>query len=214
MVDVILTKGLPYFTQRNNKKYPLSSCNTTSMVQAIVASGISLPSNIPAGVQPEDYLTEITESKEIYELREKLGPSLRKLPPRQIHVLLSRATNIMMGRQITQFREDVPILKLVKDLLAGRASVLSTTLTSYGHVVCLSGVRFSKSLEDFTENSSLSEVVGFFIDDPYGNFFTGYKDPNGKNVFFPFSDFIRYVRPNGDNSVKWAHLFLEGGNKG
>lgn len=213
MFQINISQGKDYYSQRNNRRFPLSTCNTTSMIQGLVASSIPLPA-IPAGVQAEDFLTDITESREMYEARSKLGSGFADIPPRQIHVLLSQATNKFVGRKVTEFREAIPIRRLLWELHQGRASVVTGSFTSFGHIVTLVGYRSKQSLEEIKSEKdiNLSKVEGMIIDDPYGNYYDGYKTLNGNDVFMPFSDFNKITRRYGSTEAKWAHIFLEGGH--
>ena len=48
-------------------------------------------------------------------------------------------------------------------------------------------------------------VDGFFIDDSWGDYTTGYRNKRGKSVYMPFEDWKNMCKPIGCWG-KWGHL--------
>ena len=209
-----LSRDSDYRTQLNNKLVPLSSCNTTAMCMALEASGVPLPER--PGVQPEDDLTAVTETPEAYAEMARGYPwafagSKPIYPPRQVHGMLSWATNRWLGRPVTRFREDVPIEELLADLAQGRACVVSGRFTASGHMVALVGVETDQVFAGWTtpDNVELASIRALIIDDPYGDYHTGYKDHRGNGCSFSLAEFSSLTREY-DRYTKWAHQIIGG----
>lgn len=212
MTEVNVSAGLPYHTQVNNRYVPLSSCNTTSAIMWLLDCHV--PFWFPASMQPEDYLTQITESDEAYAYMKKVAPwawegSTPRLPPRQVHACLAWAINRLAKREVARFRTNVTYQELASELARGRAAILSTTLTQSGHVVTLVGVRSRQSLEELRDPARvrLQDVAGWTVDDPYGDWRTGYSSHRGNDVPLTHDELDRFAKKIRSNE-KWAHLMV------
>jgi hypothetical protein len=212
MTKINVSAHTAYHSQVNNAFYPLSSCNTTSAIMWMLDCHV--PFKYPDGMQPEDHLTQITESVECYSYMEQIAPWAFRdgkpiIPARQVHACLSWAINKLAGREVAKFREDVTYQELVVELAKGRAAIVSGIFTRQGHVVCLVGVH-TKQLEEKLqriEDVRLDQIVGWIIDDPYGDYYSVYHDQHGNDCFFDYNEFDRLTRELYRNH-KWAHLFI------
>jgi len=210
VTEINVSAKLPYHSQVNNKLFPLSACNTTSAIMWMLDCHV--PFEFPANMQPEDYLTQITETPEAYDYMKQVAPwawdrDRPKVPPRQVHACLAWAINKLAGKTVVKFRVDVQLQELVAELARGNAAILSTVLTRSGHVVTLVGVTSKQELRDLKDPRSvkLDSIMSWTIDDPYGNYHTGYQDRRGNDVRFLPEMFDRLTKDVCSNA-KWAHL--------
>lgn len=74
-------------------------------------------------------------------------------------------------------------------LVQGRPVVVGGYFTHAGHIVTLVGY-----------NSE-----GYIVNDPFGNALNGYRDSNGRKVFYPNSYMNQMCAPEGDGNI-WAHF--------
>ncbi len=188
-----------YHTQRNNALIPLESCNTTSLVMALKQAGWDLPH--PEGMQPEDYLTSRLQSDESLERMRSITPwafdadGTVLYPPNEVHAMLRLAVNQWAGRDIDTFRTDWDLDELLGSLSRGCGIVLSGIFRVNGRVL-----NHMVSLAGF-----YSDLSGYIIDDPFGDYRTGYADHHGNNVVVSHDDFMRIFKITGSRS-KWAHV--------
>ncbi len=192
--------------------YPMSSCNTTSGILWLLSNHV--PFKYPSGMQAEDYLTSITERPECYAFMKQAAPwawdfqyNKPKLPARQVHVCLAWAINRLAGKRVIEFRADVTYEELIARLATGSGAILSGEFTRTGHVVCLVGFETEQALSELSikERVRLSDVRAWIVDDPYGDWHTGYKDHRGNDVRFTHAELDALTRAVGENK-KWAHV--------
>ncbi len=205
-----------YHSQRNNAIAPGRTCNVTSMVMALKATGI--PFESPEGIQPEDHLASLLGSPEAFEKRDREYPwaMLANVHPREVHELLSWAVNeLLVGRPCTVFTTRASIQELLFRIARHQAaSVVSGRFTKSGHIVALVG--FECSGPDLSDAPSpgrvdLSAVSRVIIDDPWGDVRSGYRDVNGDDVSLSVAEFDHYTREFYSSGIKWAHLFTRTG---
>lgn len=201
----------PYHSQRNNVRSPAETCQVTAAVMALRASGISF-TYPAAGMQPEDYLAEILDSPEAWAKLKAEYPQRGKRPPREVHAILSWAINEKLAkRKVSVFTTRVGLSELLFRVAHHKAaSLVSGRFTKTGHVVTLVG--FESSQEHLAEALSpaavdLSAVSRIFVDDPWGNGHSAYRDPDGNDVAYTLDEFNSITREYADPARKWAHLF-------
>lgn len=205
-----LSKNIPYYTQRNNRFYPHGTCNTTAMVQALEASGLHF--EYPQDMQPEDYLTQILDSQEAWDIMRSRYPwaIAGGYSPRHVHHMLVWAVNDkLFGRKVVEYK-CISTQKIILSLLKGHAVVVAGRFTKFGHIVAVVG--FETSQEDITANSApeyidLLKISRIIIDDPYGNYHTGYKNVNGNDTPYTIQQFDWVVKEYNNLQKKWAHVF-------
>jgi hypothetical protein len=199
------SKDNDYHTQLNNRRLPLSTCNTTSMIMALKQAGVALP--FPKDIQPEDYLTDFLRSPEAYRKMKEITPwffdretGKAILPPNEVHQMLEWGVNTLLKRQLDRFSTEVPVETIISHLIKGGGVVLSGEFRlknrNLHHIVSLAGFVTDEN-EDITH---------FIIDDPYGNFRTDYQDQHGNNITITRDEFTAIFKPTGNETVKWAHL--------
>ncbi|OHD25601.1 MAG: hypothetical protein A2Y38_00280 [Spirochaetes bacterium GWB1_59_5] len=205
-----------YHTQRNNAIDPGQSCNVTSMIMALAATGI--PFKSPEGIQPEDHLSALLATPEAFTRRDQKYPwaKVSNVHPREVHELLSWAVNeLLVGKPCTVFTTRASIQELLFRIARHQAaSVVSGRFTKAGHIVALVG--FECSGPDLSEAASpaavdLAAVSRIIIDDPWGDVRVGYRDVDGDDVSLSVVEFDHYTRDYYSAGRKWAHLFTRTG---
>jgi hypothetical protein len=195
--------GKPYFTQRNNKKKPASACNVTSMIIALNTAGWPVETFAPAGEQPEDMLMKFIFSDTATLNRWRQLDPKGNIPPNQWHAVLAYGTIRWLktfGHKSPPvvFREAVSREEIISAIGAGGAAVISGLFPRQGktplrHVVAAVGYGVDKN------------GFYFIIDDPWGDYHTGYTSHNGKGIRMPLADFNSMMNPQGQER-KWAHI--------
>ncbi len=189
-----------YRSQRDNVDLPGASCNTTSAVMALEASGYapSLIVGLPTGKQPEDFLTELGDSQEAYEEMKRRCPQFfdeagnPTVRPPEAPTMLDWIVERAYGKLLLRYVESIGFDDVIASIDRGRAVVLRGLFTAAGHVVACVGY---VCVEDVGgKPGALSALV---VDDPWGNYLTGYKDHNGENVEIPVETMIEILRPVG-----------------
>lgn len=199
------SKDIDYHTQINNRRLPLSTCNTTSMIMALKQAGVIL--HFPPDMQPEDYLTAFLTTPEAYRKMKELAPWFFSQetgkalhPPNEVHVMLEWAVNTLLQRKADRFSEKVPVETIVEHLKNGGGVVLTGEFRlikkKLGHIVSLAGF--------ITDDSE--KITDYIIDDPYGNFRTDYTDHRGNDTIMSQDEFTTTFKPVGNEKIKWAHL--------
>lgn len=216
-MKINLSEGKDYYTQRNNKVRPLTTCNTTSMIMLLTYSGIQLPKLQP-DEQPEDSLTNFLwtnptvldfykqTSEESY-LDWKAHPNTG-IAPNEFHVVLAKGTNLWLGgrKNVVKFTTSATMKDILWDLICGKAVAMTGVFNKLRHVVCVVGF---ESLQDASTIKSASDVAttqvtSILIDDPYGDYRTAYKSTKGNDIPIPFAQFMSMMR-EFNKDVKWAH---------
>ena len=87
------SKGKPYYTQRNNKIKPGSSCNVTSMVAALSAAGWPVEKMASGGRQPEDELMRFILTDAACDRKWRMLDPQGRIPPNEWHAVLAYGTN-------------------------------------------------------------------------------------------------------------------------
>lgn len=208
MNEINLSVKDDYHSQINNKYIPYGACMPTSFIMAlkveripVIEAGAELkrlgwPMFIyPHGMQPEDYLMGLMRSPWGEEMRDQIPWAKRgNISPNQVHSVMSEAVNRIVGRKVTEFRSGALISDLFQEIKQNHPAVVSGSWTSSGHAVVVVGVKM-------TPSGDLSELI---IDDPYGNYFTEYKDHRGNDVSFTVDQFKKVW-------AGWYHAFDRGG---
>ncbi len=212
-IVINISKDDDYHTQINNRRFPLSTCNTTSAIMALKACDITF--RYPHNMQPEDYLTELLETEEAYTVMKRLAPwaynskGIPIYPPRQVHVCLAWGVNKFVGYTCDTFRTDATIEEMIWMLVNNRALLVNGKFTSSGHIVCVVGfVTMQQNILKITSPKDviLTSVTSMIIDDPYGNWHTAYKDQRGNNIYLKLTDFM-YLTNKQRVNQKWMHTF-------
>lgn len=215
MYKINLSKDIDYHTQRNNKLVPLEACNMTSLIMTLKANNLPIyfEEKYKVGLsQEEDFATRMMQSEEIHEVMKKIAPWAARegYPPQQVHSMIEWVVNNkIVGRKIDSFSTSFKLEQVIYNLfIANSASMVSTNFTAYGHIVSVVGAETKQNINDLMTwgEVDLSKVKSIIIDDPYGNYHTGYEDVKGNNIKFTVDELMELVKTPHDNN-KWIHLF-------
>lgn len=233
------------YSQRNNKYihtnkkgvkdvYYGSTCNTTSICQALDYNGWIFP-DLGKWTQPEDALSEYITTSSDVDLRYKTKmPTLYKeykeekmtngkvdyYTPNEIHDLLAFGTNKWLGvTNAITFKEDADIWDIIKELINGRACVISGKFNNLNHIVTLVGCFWNfKEIPKISMNKLISTIIsekrmpaGFIIDDPWGDFHYKYKAGiSGNDIRMTTDEFYSMIKPFGNTQIKMCHFIQNG----
>jgi len=193
----------PYYTQRNNKEKAVSACNVTSIIIALSTAGYPMEKFSPCGEQPEDLLMRFIYSDNATLNRWKQLDPKGSIPPNQWHAVLAYGTvrwlkTFGYDSAYVVFHEAVSREEIVSLIDDGGAAVISGVFPQEGksllnHIVTITGYGTDKN------------GFYFIIDDPWGDYHTGYKNQRGKAVKMPIEDFDKMMKPQPQEK-KWAHI--------
>lgn len=205
-------------------------CNVTSLCMALDYNGFVFPTG--PYEQPEDNLAKfIMESKEVDDYYRIHCPALYKdyvaergnyYTPNEVHCVLAFAVNQWLGCSADTFKENTPIFDIITELLEGRSCVISGVFNGLHHIVTLVGAEWTFNVD--TSKKTIYRVIEevqknrilptkFIIDDPYGkwNAPNGYKSGmSGNNAELTTSEFMKMIKPVGNNAIKYCHLIKSG----
>lgn len=210
MLLVNLSRDSEYHTQRNNQLIPLTSCNTTSAIMALKASRIPFP--CPDGAQPEDHLSELLLSEEAFDKKRRDCPWAQGIPPNQVHVMLEWAINKIVRKDVDQFKTDGTLQEIIWRLFQGTALVVHGTFHKCDHMVCAVGFVSTQHESDLGSltDINLGCVQNMIIDDPFGDYRTGYKDHRGNDINISLDEFNGITHKHDRADAKWIHVFKRG----
>ena len=192
------SKGKPYYTQRNNKIKPGSSCNVTSMVAALSAAGWPVEKMASGGRQPEDELMRFILTDAACDRKWRMLDPQGKIPPNEWHAVLAYGTNrwlLGLGYPsgIVEWKENATLEEIRQQVDKGGSVVVSGQFPYQGgkldHVVAVVGY----------------DAAGFIIDDPWGDWHDGYATVNGDDIGLRHSEALQMLKPL-QSVKKWAHL--------
>lgn len=192
------SKGKPYYTQRNNKIKPGSSCNVTSMVAALSAAGWPVDKMASGGQQPEDELMYFIMTDTSCDRKWRILDPEGKIPPNEWHAVLAYGTNkwlMNMGYPsgVVAWRENATLFEVQEQINKGGAVVVSGCFPyqnkGLNHMVTVVG----------------NNADGFIIDDPWGDWHDEYTTTKGDDICLSQSEAIQMLKPLG-SVKKWAHL--------
>ncbi len=199
------SEGFSYFSQRNNKKRPGSACNVTAATQACALTGNEF--NHPDGIQPEDYLMSILESGEAKRKLNSIFPWAKFNPWNTSHVI-AWAVNKAVGKTICEVKK-ITLQEMLYHILVGGAIVVGGKFTRSGHFITVVGWG-SDQFSPITQinkptDIDINLVTDIIIDDPWGDYTTGYRDPCGNDITLHIDIFMKLVF--GKNKTKTAQLY-------
>jgi hypothetical protein len=216
MFEINLSKDSDYCTQINNRLIPYESCNTTAAIMALDAARIDYPRR--DGIQPEDDLTALLLTDEAWHRFDNVYPWGRKngLKPQNISPMLAWGINKFVGKQVDAFVKSATLQHMIWHLLNGRPLIMSGSFTKSGHFVAVMGFRTRQHREYIMSATGvdLCRIEYIIVDDPYGNYHTGYKDHRGNNVQFNLQDFNRLTNESNRDGHKWMHIISEAEDDG
>jgi hypothetical protein len=188
-----------YYTQRNNLKVPFTACSRTSTVMALNQSGWVKEveqlefKDISNGIQPEDFLSSISDFRGPIERLKQTSPWFFKdgkltAPAHQIPQILVESINYLFGNGVATLMEypSYNLDFLINKLKHGYGIAL------FGKIKQPNGkiLRHVVSLAGYEEVGG--EIVNMIIDDPYGVYKTNYTYHCGNNVIVPIAEFMEF----------------------
>lgn len=197
---MIKIKKPVYFEQRDNKLFPRTSCYPSSLAMGIgqclnLANKTWSDIGKPDDMQPEDFITKITQSKETKKWIKKnislYGRWMLNYSPRTIAYVENHIFNKLMN---ADGFESIFSTKLTFDNIKAHMEDAPFTVIMHGNFKKVSSVK-----------GHVVAVVGiidneFIVNDPYGNALKGYKDHAGENLIYPRKFFEKKKKRI------WAHL--------
>jgi hypothetical protein len=183
----------------------------------------------PSNEQPEDYLTRCLLHGSIRKMKELAPWAFDRngnaiYPPNEVHVMLEWAVNTLMGWPVDRFSCTYTLSQILRHLFGGGGAVLSGIFPigasgELNHMVSLagveldgkSGITLENGVSDLDRISSIDfrHIKAFIIDDPYGDWRTGYRSHRGNDVPLSFQEFNMIFKEKGNVQTKWAHLVGE-----
>jgi len=197
------SKKTPYYTQRNNKKRPASACNVTAATQACMITDNKFPH--PEGMQPEDFLMELLETKEAWSLLNTVLPGALCNPWNTSHCI-AWAVNKAVGQRVCKV-ETITLQEMIYHIYYGGSVVVGGKFTQSGHFVCIVGLETDQDIDTVRSpfDIDISKIKNIIVDDPWGDYMKNYKCTNGNDVFVPISVFINLIF--GKNKVKTSQVY-------
>lgn len=192
------SKGKPYYTQRNNKIKPGSSCNVTSMIAALSAAGWPVEKMVAKNQQAEDDLLLFIMTDAVVDKKWRSLDPEGKIPPNEWHAVLAFGTNRWLKSKgynclPVVFSEAVALDEIQKTVKAGGACVVSGRFPyktgSLNHVVAVVGI----------------DETSLIVDDPFGDWHDEYATIKGDDIKMDSSEFYSLLKPLGAVK-KWAHI--------
>jgi hypothetical protein len=149
----------------------------------------------PKEMQPEDFLMALLRSPWGLDLRDQIPWAKQaNTNPNEVHQVVSQVVNVIMGKKITRFLEKKTVADLASEIKAGHPAVVSGAFTGKGHAIAVVGAVWNDS----------DVLTHLIVDDPYGDYFSDYKDHHGNGIHFPVDQFDR-LWPG------WYHQFNRNG---
>ncbi len=208
MIRINVSESKPYYSQRNNKIRPGSSCNVESAA-SFITNNEKVKPFCPKSTQLGDFLMATLLGKQgydkMFEVAESLYPDYA---PNEVHSCLEWAINKVVGKSIASFKTNWSLEDLIFSLVKGKSVIVSGKFNNLHHIVSLVG--FESTQESIMSATSpkdieIAKVKKFIIDDPWGKAESGYLDHNGNDIEMSYSEFINTLKPQGLLS-KWGHL--------
>lgn len=203
------SKDSEYHSQINNKVASIAACGPTSMIMALKQSGYEIPDTWFE--QEEDGLMSLLRTKEAFQYMRDHFPwaEPQGFKPNEVHGCLSHFTNQMMGREVTSFSTHDTVSHILSHVVIGERGAVVSGAFDLGdgrvlhHMVSVAGMEYRGELRGTVD---LGRVVSVIIDDPYGDYRTGYSSSRGNDVKMPVKEFIGTMKKTGAPEEKWAHL--------
>jgi hypothetical protein len=188
------------YIQRNNKKFPFSTCSRTSAIMALNQAGWDDEvtqlefKDLAKGIQPEDVLTSLSYFRGPTDRLSKVAPWFfdkdgdLKVPAHQVPQNLVDIINFLFGTGVAtlmiQPSYNTEMLKNKLDQGYGIAifgNIKQPNGVTLNHVVSLAGYELTSDV-----------ITSFIIDDPYGAYKTNYELHHGNGVRVPYNEFAQF----------------------
>ena len=170
-------------TQRDNKLFPGGSCNFTASANCLDYLDVSIVDTVRKRFpyeQVEDVLSAFSETKESHKeflkYYPKFDPKESTVRPRHFSQMVAWVVNNVVGGNVATFG-----VYLFDDFVEAVEScvpvVVSGKFTASGHFIAVKGISPDKTF--------------FWVDDSWGDFYSGYRKVRGHNLRYSFDDIKR-----------------------
>ncbi len=178
-----------YYTQRNNTIRPKAACMPTSYVMFL--RGNNIPFQNSSDLQDDDYFMKILNTTNAKNFCLKKYPWSEGIPPNEIHGLYgSYLGYFICGRRVSDFNTNLQYDHYLELLEQRKVIMTSGSFPGLsGHAFCVIGIHGDDLI----------------LADPWGDFHTGYTDHAGYGVRMTKEEFIKHVKPVGEDR-KWGHV--------
>lgn len=158
---------VPYYSQRDNDYEPSATCNVTSLAMVMAYWGISSSQK-----QLEDELYIVLQMPEALDYYKKAFPSLYKANYK------IQTVHGMLGWLVKQkgFNWSYTEKGTWEDFkTASYPLIVSGQFTKSGHIIVVCG---------------MTTIGDLIVHDPYGDWYSGYKNPNGQYRIYSKKDML------------------------
>lgn len=187
-----------YYTQRNNKIDPYSTCMPTARVMWYIANKIPYVNYMPATFSDDDFFSHLLRSEEAKKFCNKKYSWVKDMEPRYVHGMYgSWLDQRVTGKRRSDFVTDLSFDDVFRRVSKGEAvmtsgSFMGQTKPIEGHAFVFVGVDDNECL---------------LMADPYGNFHTNYESAKGYLVPMSRMEYLEHVKPL-DSHEKWGHILI------
>lgn len=187
-----------YYSQVNNKKFPLTSCKNTSVIMALNQAGYTLEvkqlelNELAEHCQPEDILTHLAYLRGYRVFAQKHAPwffndDKPKVPLHEIPQITVKIVNDIIGANTARLIENYSVSDIISKLnnghgLAALGKIVTPGGKTYNHVVSIAGYEYSED----------HKLINIIIDDPFGAYDTNYNYRCGNDVKMPIARFTEF----------------------
>lgn len=192
------SKGKAYYSQRNNKLRPNTSCNVTSIIIALSSSGWPVDSFVSKGNQPEDELLRFIMTDKVVEGKWKQLDPAGIYPPNEWHECLALGANRWLNKmgfkeKPVTFYQALTLDQIMSNIDKGGSAVVSGRFKDHGKII-----NHVISIVGYDDN-------GLIIDDPWGDYRDEYDTQKGNDIPLSRADFFSLIKNQG-RAVKYGHL--------
>ena len=187
-------------TQRDNRLFPGGSCNFTAAANCLEYLQVPISEKTKKKIyfeQTEDVLSAVSETpeahKEFLKYYKNFDSKKSEVRPRHFSQMVAWTVNRATEKNIAIWGE-----RTFDDFVAAVENkipvVVSGKFTQSGHFISIKGLAKDKTF--------------FWVDDSWGDFYTGYKKTNGFNLRYLFDDVKRLC---WQHQKKHKTIFFTGG---
>lgn len=213
MTEINISKRGKYYTYLKNKKYRITT--SIAIINKLANQNIKIYTPDGALVEiekflnitdkrPEDWLTQILTTQAARDYFEDImGRKPEGNEQRFYYPVAVEMVNVYLcGEEIVSFEK-----LSIQEILYGILNSKPVVVNDKGHMVCVVGfITKQKNIIGVKKASQikLKEVDVIIIDDPYGDYFTAYRDKHGNDVRFTVNEFNKLVYKQKNKNKKYA----------
>ena len=214
-IRINIADNNPYYTQRNNERSPLVTCNVTSFAMALHYAKI--PLNSPSDKQPEDWLDErLVDTQYDYIWNDLVNENkwMQGYPRREIHAYIPKVINKLYNKEVVRFT-NLSIKDIVFQIAVLNKPVIVSGNYSYcgipGHISVITGIITNQhDIKDIYSSNQvdLNKLVKFEFNDPFGDPNSNYKIKDGELIEMSLAKFDAIIKPERNINNKMVHIFV------